>query len=316
MSEGRSAHPHVWSVPEREVLASAVAAAPSVHNARPWTFVVREHVAELRPHPVDLLDEHDPLGRDRDLSLGAALTNLLLAVEHLGLVPRVDEVAEPGCERAITTVTATHRTEPSEAAERRFAALTHRRSHRGAFPGGRLTDAERASLRAAAGLAPGETRWITGASEALAVARSLSYAARVMHADAAYQRELAHWIVYEDAVGGPNPESGIPESALGWRGLPAVGLVTDRTKLPDEALLASRIEHDSVLVLCGEGDAAGDHVRIGRALQLVWLEATSRGMAASVMTQPLRLGEVRAAIAEELELPGKPHALMRFGHRS
>ncbi|GAA3357772.1 hypothetical protein [Saccharopolyspora gregorii] len=312
----RNPRAHVWSAAERAVLNAAVEAAPSVHNARPWTFAVREDVAELRRHPVDLLDEHDPLGRDRELSMGTALTNLLLAVEHLGLVPDVHEVAEPGCDRTITTVTAVHRTHPGQEAERRFAAIEHRRSYRGTFPGRQLSPAERTSLGAAAGLARGETHWITDTAEAHAVARSLGYAARVMQDDDAYQRELAHWIVHEDEPGGQEPESGIAESSLGRRGLPAVGLVTDRTRLPDETLLAARFEHDSVLVLCSTGDTADDHERIGRALELVWLEATSRGIAASVMTQPLRLREVRTALAEELELDGFPHILMRFGHEA
>ncbi|GAB2668968.1 NAD(P)H nitroreductase [Saccharopolyspora gloriosae] len=295
------------------MLSEAVGAAPSVHNTQPWTLVLREYLAELHPRQVDLLDEHDPRGRDRAMSFGAALTNLLVAVRHLGRLPHVERAAEPDGEPATAKITTTRQATPSVVDERRFAAIERRRSYRGAFAGGPVTDAERDTLRTAAGLGPDETHWITGGAEALAVARSLAYAARVLHADAEYQRELAHWIVRQDATGEPTPGAGIPENALGRQGLPAVGLVTEHTKLPDESLLASRIEHDSVLVLCGGTDSTVDHVRIGEALQSVWLEATAGGLAVSVMTQPLRLEEVRKAVTEQLGLAGIPHAFMRFG---
>lgn len=303
-----------WTEHEREVLAKAVAAAPSVHNAQPWTLVVRGQAAELRPRQVDLLDEHDPQGRDRAISFGAALTNLLVAVRHLGRVPHVEHAAEPGLTQAITKVTATRRATPPVVDERRFAALRHRHSYRRAFSEHPVTDAERETLRTAAELDPDETHWVTGGAEALAVARSLEYAARVLHADTEYQRELAHWIVHKQPSEGLDSEAGIPEAALGWRGLPAVGLVTDHTKLPDEAQLASYIEHESVLVLCSSGHSEADHVRIGQALESVWLEATASGLAVSVMTQPLRLEEVRTTVLEQLGLAGVPHVFMRFGH--
>ncbi|MCX2729382.1 nitroreductase family protein [Saccharopolyspora sp. NFXS83] len=295
------------------MLSEAVAAAPSVHNAQPWTLVVRGHVAELHPRQVDLLDEHDPQGRDRAISFGAALTNLLVAVRHLGRLPHVDRAAAPESEPATAKITATREATPSGVDERRFAAIERRRSYRGAFAEQPVTDAERDTLRVAAGLGPDEMHWITGSTEASEVARSLAYAARVLHADAEYQRELTHWIVQQDATGDPTPGAGIPEKALGRQGLPAVGLVTGQTKLPDESLLASRIEHDSVLVLCSATDSTIDHVRIGEALQSAWLEATAGGLAVSVMTQPLRLEEMRKAVTEQLGLAGVPHAFLRFG---
>ncbi|MCC5697369.1 hypothetical protein LH612_29895, partial [Klebsiella pneumoniae] len=146
----------------------------------------------------------------------------------------------------------------------------------------------------------------------VAVARLLEYAARVYHDDPGYQRELTMWT---QAPRGPR-DRGLAAHAFGSSGLSAAGLVTGRTRVPDEATLAKRIQHESVCVLGTGKDTAADHVLTGQALQLAWLEATSRGISGSVLTQPLHLVEVRTGLASELELTMVPHVLLRFGRTS
>jgi hypothetical protein len=45
----------------------------------------------------------------------------------------------------------------------------------------------------------------------------------------------------------------------------------------------------------------------------MWLAATAAGLAASVLTQPLHLHEVRAGLIEAMDLPGYPQAILRVG---
>ncbi|MEV4729672.1 hypothetical protein [Saccharopolyspora sp. NPDC049426] len=73
-----------WSPEEVATIASAVNRAPSVYNTQPWSLLMRDRVVELyeRDSPAEL--RHDTEGRDRLISCGAALMNLVLAVRKLG----------------------------------------------------------------------------------------------------------------------------------------------------------------------------------------------------------------------------------------
>ncbi|MEV0084861.1 nitroreductase family protein [Saccharopolyspora sp. NPDC050642] len=291
-----------WSAAESAVLGEAVHCAPSVHNTRPWELAVHGRTAELRERP-GLPAQHDPEGRDPRISFGAALANLVLAIRGLGWAAEV-AIGLAG-DLVTATVTGTHRSRPTDAENRWRRALADRWSHRHAFDRRELPEGTRDVLLDALA-APGATgRWISGPDEALAVARLLDYAARVFRGNAEYQRELTLWTAPRG--------HGMRPDAFGAVGLAAVGLTTSRTRLPDESLLADRIQQEAVLVVTTSADAPQDHVRAGAAMEQAWLEATSRHLAASVMTQPLHLEEVRAGLAQRLGLTAVPQLLMRFG---
>ncbi|SDX75308.1 Nitroreductase family protein [Saccharopolyspora shandongensis] len=291
-----------WSAAESAVLAESVHCAPSVHNTRPWELALHGRTAELRERTV-LAAQHDPEGRDRRISLGAALANLALAIRGLGWAA---EAATGSADDLVTaTVVGTRRSRPTDAENRRRRVLADRRSHRHSFDRRELPDGIRDALLDALA-APGVTgRWISGPDEALAVARLLDYAARVFRDNAEYQRDLTLWATPRG--------SGVRPDAFGAEGLAAVGLTTSRTRLPDESLLADRIQREAVLVIATSADTPQDHVRAGAAMEQAWLEAASRDLAASVMTQPLHLEEVRTGLAQRLGLTAVPQMLMRFG---
>ncbi|MDA3625153.1 nitroreductase family protein [Saccharopolyspora sp. WRP15-2] len=291
-----------WSAEESAVINRAVHNAPSVHNSRPWSLELRDRTAELRERPT-LLAQHDPGGRDRRISCGAALANLVLAVRGLGWA--VEEKLGSDAGLVLAAVTATGRAEPSEVERRRSEAVLERRSYREAFDGSELPESTRDALLEAVA-APGVTgRWISGADETLAVARLLTYAARVFRGNAEYQRELSSWTT--------EAGDGLRRDAFGERGLAAVGLTTGRTHLPDESALAARMQREAVLVVGVQTDGPVDQVRAGAAVEQAWLEATGRGLVASVMTQPLHLAEVRSELAAGLGFAEAPQVLMRVG---
>ncbi|RRO16869.1 hypothetical protein EIL87_11265 [Saccharopolyspora rhizosphaerae] len=301
-------HDGPWSREETATLARAVNRAPSVHNTQPWSLSVHDRVAELHEQVEDDPSRHDPEGRDRKISCGAALTNLVLAVRELGWRA---EVSFSGSEAPLVSVTGSGRQPPTDAEHGRFEAIPLRTSHRRPFDARPVDSADVEAVRAAAQTVPSvQGRWVTGGEEALELARLLTYAARVQRADESYQRELAGWIVKH----GEADTRGVPSDALGARGIGAVGLVSGSTHVPDEAWLATRIEEESVLVLSTEDDEPRAHLDVGSALEHAWLEATHRGLGASVTTQFLHLGEVRSGLSQQLDLTGVVQVLMRFGH--
>ncbi|MGW1679638.1 nitroreductase family protein [Saccharopolyspora sp. NPDC002376] len=290
-----------WSAEETAIIDRAVRSAPSVRNSRPWSLELCDRTAELRERPTPVA-QHDPEGRDRRISCGAALANLVLAIRGLGWA--VEETFGSDAGLVIAEVAATERAEPSEVERRRFETVLDRRSHREAFDDPALPENIREALLDAATASGVAGRWISGADETLAVARLLTYAARVFRDNAAYQRELSSWTTSAGDV---------PSNGVGERGLAAVGLTTGRTHLPDESALAARMQREAVLVVGVQVDGQVNQVRAGAAVEQAWLEATGRGLAASVMTQPLHLEEVRSDLAAALGFTGMPQVLMRFG---
>ena len=300
-----------WSEQEVEALAKAVRNAPSVHNTQPWSLRVLGSTATLHERPDLDLSWHDPQGRDRTISCGAALANLVLAVRNTGWA--VDERLEPSEEEpdVVACVLATRREAPTAVESQRYRAIIRRTSHRRAFERRGLSDATYEALRSPATSPDVYARWVTGEQEAFELARLLGYAARARRGDEHYQRELALWT---QRTADAEPPEGLPSDAHAFGGVPAVGLVTSSGALPDEHVLASRIEDEAVLVLSTRDDSRSARLRLGEAMQLAWLEATSLGLATSVMTHPFQLSEVRRVLAERLGLPGTPWVVMRFGY--
>ncbi|MGW5718579.1 Acg family FMN-binding oxidoreductase [Amycolatopsis sp. NPDC003865] len=288
------------------VLARAVSRAPSVHNSQPWQLLVRGTEVDLLERREVRLRRHDPFGRDRLLSCGAAVTNLELAVRALGRDCHVD-LRDRGDVVATATIG-----RPRAASARAYAlyqAIGRRRSHRHRFFHGRVSAEVRAAV-AAAGETAGVHVVVPGHLDKLA--ELLGFATRVLRADLGYQRELRLWIAHThgwDAIG-----DGIAEEALSAEALPVAGLVREDTPVPDDAVLADRLAAENLLVFCTDDDSRLDRLAAGAALERSWLTAASKALAGSVLTQPLQLTGFRARLVSELALPGLPQAIFRFGY--
>ncbi|MEV4143792.1 nitroreductase [Amycolatopsis sp. NPDC049691] len=287
-------------------LARAVSRAPSVHNSQPWQLRVRGTEVDLAVRHGVELRRHDPFGRDRLLSCGAALTDLELAVRALG---RDCHVEYRDDEDVVATVTI-GRSRP--ASDRDFAlyhAIPRRRSHRRAFFHSRVPDGVRSAV-AAAGEAGGVHVVEPGHLDKLA--ELLGFATRVLRDDHGYQRELELWTAHThgwNAVG-----DGIPEDGLSLEALPVAGLVRRDTPVPDDVVLAGRLAAESLLIVCTDTETRADDLAAGMALQRVWLTATAKALVGSVITQPLHLAGFRARLASELALTGVPQAIFRYGY--
>ncbi|HVW43236.1 MAG TPA: hypothetical protein VHC18_17990 [Amycolatopsis sp.] len=299
---GRGGHAVTWSATETGVLARAVSHAPSVHNTQPWLLETREGIADLYERCEVVLPRHDPTGRDRVLSCGAALANLDLALRVLGwhtttiLFP---DIGRPGL---IARIHADGRREATDSEVEMYSAIFRRRSYRAPFslhhiPGRAVR------LLAECGEAEGAQAYaIQGRAEAGVLADLLICAGRALRDDRAYQRELIAW-----SARFPGP---LPDPAT----LPWVGLVHGGTQVPDRITLTERLLAERLLVVVTPGDSRRDHVLAGAVLERMWLTAVTHGLVGSVLTQPLHLPEMRAELAARLALPGCPQAILRVGY--
>ncbi|MFC4083861.1 Acg family FMN-binding oxidoreductase [Amycolatopsis samaneae] len=303
-----------WSAGEIEVLARAVVRAPSVHNIQPWTLEVAGEDLLVRERRDLVLPEHDPGGRDRLLSCGAALANLVLAVRVLGRRVTTETLPDPRRPDLVAVVRPGAALRPSATELHRYSAIARRRSYRHRFTSLPVPDRVLAEVVNSTETSQVRARHVRGERALSEVAGLLLFAAKAYQHDHGYQRELALWTIHDEYShrhGAGIAGGCLPESTLPW-----AGLVRPRTALPDREVLRRRLAGETVLVFVTLDDAPVDHLHAGLALQNAWLAAVDNGLAASVLTQPLQLPEVRSALCEELELAGFPQVMMRIGHPS
>ncbi|MFI7117402.1 Acg family FMN-binding oxidoreductase [Amycolatopsis sp. NPDC049868] len=296
-----------WSGSEVEVLARAVIRAPSVHNSQPWSLALPGMRAELSERTDLSLPEHDPTGRDRLISCGAALENLVLAVRVLGWA--TDVAILPGHAPLVAVVTTAGREPPSDRELHAYAAISRRRSHRRPFAAIPVVSSV---LEPVIGRLPhGVGCRVLDIGDKNVLAVLLEQASQTIQNHDGLQRELEEW------TGGWKADSvgdGLVRPGYDKAGIPWAGLVRRSSVIPDVRTLARRLAAETTLVFCTEDDDRTRHVRAGMAMQRSWLAAVDGGLVASVLTQLLREESVRERMTEDLTLPGRPLFLMRLGY--
>lgn len=297
----------MWSDGEIEVLARAVLRAPSVHNIQPWSLALPELRAELSERTDLSLPEHDPTGRDRLISCGAALENLVLAVRVLGWATEVE--MSPGGGSLVAVVTPSGREPPSDSELHAYAAISRRRSHRRPFAD--IPVAPSLLAPVIGELPHGIGCRVLRAADKDLLSVLLEQAARTIQSREGLQRELEEWTGEwrPDGVG-----DGLVRPGYDKAGLPWAGLVRWTSLIPDAPTLARRLAAENVLIFWVKEDDRAGHVATGVAMQRSWLAAVDGGLAASVLTQLLHEDAVRERVTAELNLPGHPQLIMRLGY--
>ncbi|MCE7004658.1 nitroreductase family protein [Kibdelosporangium philippinense] len=295
-----------WAPGEVRLIFQAVAQAPSVHNIQPWVLELHERSVLLFERWDHAIPRHDPKGRDRLMSCGAALANLELAMRYLGWETTTTLFPDRAHPDLVASVSAVRPRTPTSTERDRYLAIPYRRSQRFKFDGEPLSaDEIRAVRHSLAGERVSYHR-VTGRQEAEAVATLSEHSAQVLRHDHRYLHELQALTIDRGKARLGLPADRIAHGLFG-------GLVHSGDPVPEHETLTSLIARECVFVVETVDDTSRDHVAAGKVIQLAWLTATRLGLAASLITQSLQVPEVRAGLSEKLQLPGFPHALMRFG---
>ena len=299
-----------WTTSGTEIIARAVIAAPSVHDTQPWTLHLPGHAAELEERLDFAEPGADPLRPDRVMSCGTALANLELAMRVLGYRTRTTEFPDAERPSLVARVDATGPAAPSGWDLRLYAAISHRRSHRGSFADIPVPAATIADVIAAATEVPGVHVRLLTSDEAVALADTLVYAAEAKRRHGHYQREMFSWTSHWQPAGNA-------EVVATWDAdldsLGAVGQAMVTTGVPDTTALVDSIAGESVLLFSAPSTEPTDLLRVGMAAQRAWLAAVDARLSASVLTHPLRIEDSASRLAELLDLSESPHLIMRVG---
>jgi hypothetical protein len=292
---------------QRALLEAAVAA-PSIHNSQPWRFHVGGRRIELYADPARQLRIADGHGRSLMVSCGAALFNLRVAAEHLGLHPRVRLLPSDN-PILVATVDVDHRhTRPGQL-DGLYPSIWQRRTNRHPFSDRTPSSSVLARLAEAAAQEDALLRIYDDPDEVRAIVDQLRHAEFEEHHVPQAAAERAQW------VGTNAGDDGIPVDSLGpipeqagaaFRDL-AAGRDLGRKLAPFEVT-------PTVAVLSTRYDRPLDWVRAGQALERLLLVATHEGLVASFMNQPLEQDDLRRHLRSPLTGHGHTQMLIRIGY--
>ncbi|MEV4624215.1 nitroreductase [Asanoa sp. NPDC049573] len=288
--------------------ASASMYAPSILNTQPWRWRLHGASLELSRDPDRTLNAIDRTGAMTLISCGAALhhAGVTLAARGYSLAVDRQPAAAPGPLLAIVTVTGSA---PVSSLDVEMAqAIRHRHSDRRPIVAdNRASDNEIAALEAAA-VREECALFRIGDAERPHLGAAVDEAQHAEQGDPAYRRELVAWTVRRPHGGGVSFESLVAPTPrpVAVRDFAAGGETGLFPGFGDDRFA-------DYLVLATPRDTAGDRLRAGEGTSAVWLTATARGLAMSVLSDVVEVPATRQLIASLLADRAQPQLVLRTG---
>ncbi len=288
-------------------LAAAILA-PSIHNTQPWLFRLSDGSVDVLADRRRQLGAIDPDGRAMFVSIGAALLNLQVALRARGRASKLLLLPDSGDPDLCATLQLGQRVPVGAPARTLAGAIRRRHTNRRPFNAEPVPNADLTALVGAA-MAEDGSLLVPDPATRHDVLNLVRAADRQQRSDNRYRAELAVWT---SSIQGQ--ADGVPEEAFGPRPDPAklplrdFGLVYNghRRSAPFEPT-------PTIAVLYSRGDEPIDWLRTGMALQRVLLTATIRGLATTLMTQPIEIPTLRTHLVAPHE-PRVAQAVIRLGY--
>lgn len=289
--------------------------APSSHNTQPWLFRLSGEEVSLLADRRRALPVSDPDDRELVISCGAALYHLRTAISRFGRKPEVRTFPDLRNPDLLAWIRAGRETEPAEEAQRHLQAMLRRRTFREPFEVRSVPDDLCARLESAAAVEGAHLAILRGSEERNRLADLVAEGDRRQGSDRSFRRELAAWVHPNRSTS----RDGIPGYGMGMSDIQSLaGPLVIRTFDWGRGRAAKDRElaegSPLLLVLSSKGDNASSWLEAGQALARVLLEATSLGLSASFLNQPLEVPELRPLVAEMAGGAGTPQLILRIGY--
>jgi hypothetical protein len=283
----------LYAAAERAILA------PSILNSQPWSWRVHRSSLELFADPDRQLHGIDPDRRLLTLSCGGALHHACVALRVRGLEPRVERAPD--------------RTQPDLLALIRVAgphAVTWVDRTEASSIGARVpVTARDVELLQRAADAHGARLHMVTTDQKPFLALAAASAEQMEEREESYQRDLAAWT--DDRMRG----EGIPRETLVSAAVPRTVPLRDFAGGGETGLHPGLGDdtYADYLILSTAADDPPDWLRGGEAMSAVWLDATARRIAATVISNVIEVPGARALVAGLLPTGGHPQIVLRIG---
>lgn len=292
----------------RDCLLAAIAA-PSIHNTQPWRF-------RPRPGGVDVFADHsrrlavlDPRGREVLISVGAALLNLRVAILAHGRIPVTRVLPMDGPPDLVARVEFGPATPVTSTVRMLAEAIPRRHTNRRPYLDASLPANVVSELVEAAAVEGGHLALADPPSRE-AILGLVRLAESLRRREPSYWRELSEWTRMS-----PGRRDGVPPEAYGpWSAMETVPIRDFGLVEPARRRTMEEFESEpTIATLYTASDSPRSWIQAGQSLERLLLTATVRGVATSLMTQPLEIPHLRAMLVDSAAAL-VPQVILRFGY--
>lgn len=291
--------------------------APSGHNTQPWIFEVHDESLNLYADRTRALPVIDPDDRELIISCGAALTNLVVAMKYFGYEPDIHFFPSDSDNDLLASVTVKTRDyEPSDLDKILFKAITTRRTNRLPFAEEVIDGITQQKLVAIVS-EDINVRFniIDNNNTREEIIKLIEHGDKIQSQNKSFCRELAQWVHPNRS----NSKDGIPGYAFGMGDLISFGSPFFIGNLNWGDIQAGRdrnlVKGSPVLAMLEtKNDKPADWLFTGIALSRLLLRASSEGIAASYLNQPLEVSELYGKLKEITGTSYYPQLILRMGY--
>lgn len=287
--------------------------AANSHNTQPWRFEMIEKGVQIWPDFSRRTPVVDPDDHHLWISLGCAAENFMIAAHVHGYVSSMQ--FEPTSSGSIQI--------QLESGPKRvcdlYDAIPRRQSTRSLYDGRMVSDDNLVRLQKAAMEKGVSVRFLTESEQLKSVAAFVARANDHQFGDAAFMRELKHWLrfnsreaeacadgLFSGCIGNPS----IP----GWLGRGLFGLLLRKKAARKQYIEQIQSSAGAVVFIADRADPA-HWIQIGRSFQRFALKSTALGIRHAHINQPVEVPSVRTEFADWLGIAEqRPDLLIRYGY--
>jgi nitroreductase len=307
---------------DRDAVEAALAVAvraPSIHNTQPWRWQLDGAELALLADRSRQLAVADPDGHSLLVSCGAALQLTELGLRAAGWQVQTTVLPDAGSPDTLAVFRATGRAEPDEQSWRAVEAATLRRSDRRPFAARDVAADTMEELQAVASDGSSRVDFPMRDDQRVDLAVAVSWADRIERDDQAYLDEMNRWIHDPDvhALVDGVPVDVIPHVPAEHPRRADVPLRDFEVGLSGRQMIERDVDEKPLIaVVLTDFDSPIDHLRAGRAMMQLMIEAQLRGLSTCPLSQAVDFAEFRSRVQRVMGWVGYPQMMLRVGYPS
>lgn len=291
--------------------------APSGHNTQPWLFEINDDEMSINLYAdrTRALPVIDPEDVELTISCGAALENLIVAMKYFEYFTEVELFPSETDNDFLAKVKPMIGYEPDSEDKKLFYAIKNRHTNRLPFADEKIDGIRIERLKSIASEEYINLHIVDSEELREEVIKIIEQGDKIQASNKSFCRELAQW-VHPNRT---NSKDGIPGYAFGMGDLISFGSPFFIGNLNWGDIQAGRdrnlVKGSPVLaVIESKNNRPIDWLHTGMALEKLLLKASSEGIAASYLNQPIEVPELKVKLKELLGLKGYPHLIIRMGY--
>ncbi len=291
--------------------------APSGHNTQPWLFEINDDEMSINLYAdrTRALPVIDPDDTELIISCGAALENLIVALKYFEYYAEVEYFPSETDNDLLAKIKPMIGYEPDAEDKKLFNAIKTRHTNRLPFADDTVDGYRLDKLKTIVSEENVNLLVIEGEQVREEVIKIIEQGDKAQATNKSFCRELAQW-VHPNRT---NSKDGIPGYAFGMGDLISFGSPFFIGNLNWGDIQAGRdrnlVKGSPVLaVIESKNNNPIDWLRTGMALEKLLLKASSEGIAASYLNQPIEVPELKEKLVKLLHLKGYPHLIIRMGY--